>query len=132
VRPRTVRAKFRTLNTPLAAQKGLSALRGGLIEKNPYAGVDLPTVDPRRVAVWEVGETEQIFACLDPWWRPLAALAVQSGLRWGELLGLEVSDFSEDFTEITVQRTIIEVSKAALGGERMQVKPAYRWQVTSP
>jgi integrase len=115
VSPTTIRARFKTLQTVLAAKKGVSAVRDKLIPLNPCLGVDLPYVDETEVVVYEIDEAEALCEALGPWWAPLPMLASETAMRWGELMGLTVGDFTEDYTVIRVHHTIIEVSKADTG-----------------
>lgn len=112
---RVIEARFTTLQATLAAQKGVSARRDGLIATNPCEGVTLPTAPPRKVDIYSVEECDQIIAALDPWWRPLPLFDSATAMRWGELMGLWVSDFTKDFAEVEVQRTVIELTKEATG-----------------
>jgi integrase len=120
----TIKAKHRTLQTCLAGQKGVSALRDGLIQTNPCKGTDLPVVDKRKKSIYTVEEVDALMATIGPWWTLLVLLGAESGLRWGELLGLEVRDFAENFRVITVGHTIIEItSKLTDNGTPYEVKP---------
>ena len=44
VTPVTVQARFTAFQTVIAGRKGVSALRDGLIQADPFAGCELPTV----------------------------------------------------------------------------------------
>lgn len=115
VSARTIEARFKALQTVLAAQKGVSALRDGLIATNPCHGITLPPRDKRKVDVYSVEECDTIVAALGEWWRPLPLFASATGMRWGELMGLKVSDFTDDYRAVIVQRTVIQVGLAATG-----------------
>jgi integrase len=115
VSPATIEGRFITLQLVLAARQGSSALRDGLIPANPCAGVTRPSVERRRVNVYSVEEADTLITTLDPWWRPLVLLAVESGLRWGELMGLRVEDFTEGCHAVHVRRTITEISAEVTG-----------------
>lgn len=124
VKPGTVRAHFRTLSTVLGARKGSSAVRDGLIQVNPCENVELPIVEPRDVKVYSVVEVDLLMEQIDVWWRPLVLLAADSGMRWGELMGLHVSDFTEGFKSVHVRRALIEVARAETGnGTPYLLKP---------
>lgn len=120
---RTISDRFMALQVVLAGRKGVSAKRDKLIAINPCEGVTLPAVDKRPVEVYSVQECDALIEALDAWWRPLPMLASATGMRWGELMGLKVGDFSKDFAEVTVSRTVIELTKAATGtGSRFKYK----------
>ncbi|MGZ5417737.1 MAG: tyrosine-type recombinase/integrase [Nocardioides sp.] len=95
VKPGTIRAHYRTLATVLGARKGVSAVRDGLISRSPCDGIELPELDTREVTVYSVPELDALMLEIDPWWQLIPLLAADSGLRWGELMGLYVSDFTE-------------------------------------
>jgi integrase len=109
VRPSTIRARYRTLATVLGSRRGVSAVRDGLIETSPCVGIDLPFAPARDIVAYSVVEIDSLVDHIDPQWRALVVLAVDSGLRWGELMGLEVRDFTSDFRQLATRRTIIEV-----------------------
>ena len=115
VTPGTLRAKHRSLSTILGGKKGVSAVGDGLISKSPCEGIALPHVDRREVKVYSVTEVDRLLAELGAWWLPLPMVAAETGLRWGELMGLMVKDFSEDATMIQVRRTIVEASMKSSG-----------------
>lgn len=110
---RLLHARFKALQTIIAGQKGVSAMRDGLVNQNPCKGVDLPPIDDREVKVYSVEESDVLFESLGRWWAPVAMLAAETGLRWGELMGLTVGCFKldGDVPEVFVKRTIIEVAK---------------------
>ncbi|MCL8026019.1 tyrosine-type recombinase/integrase [Nocardioides bruguierae] len=115
VKPSTIKARVKALQTVLAAKKGASAMRDGLIERNPVEGVQLPTVVEDEPGVYTPAQVDQIIAAMDPWWRPIPLLAKETGLRWGELMGLTVASFELGFRTVTARRTIVETSKAESG-----------------
>ena len=115
VKPGTIVAKHRTLHTVLGRREGISAVLDGMLRTNPAHGVVLPKKRKRKVKVYQYDEYEAVAAQLDPWWQPLVLLCAETGMRWGELMGLHVSDFSEDFETITVTRALLELTKADTG-----------------
>ena len=65
------------------------AVRDGLLTRNPAALVRPVPIDPPRPNVWSATEARQFLdAARDHWLWPLFALAVATGMRLGELLGL--------------------------------------------
>lgn len=115
VRPGTVVAKYRTLATCLGGKKGVSAVRDGLIAESPCKGIDLPEVDKPEVLIYTPDEVDNLMLAFDAWWQPLLVFAAESGLRWGELLGIEVRDFEPGYEGVYVQRTIVELTIAETG-----------------
>lgn len=123
VTPGTIKARVKALQTILAGKKAPSALIDRLIVSNPCAAVQLPTVPERDVEIFLPHEIDKLLEVLDPWWLPLIGLDIDSGIRWGELMGLMVMDFKIGFREFQVNRTIVEVSKKRTGlDDRFQVK----------
>lgn len=86
-----------------------SALDSGLIARTPCRGVKLPQVQPgdhRYLMAEEVGELAQ---AIDDRYRAMVLAAAYTGLRFGELAGLKVSDLDLLKRRLTVRRTLSEV-----------------------
>ncbi len=116
VSPATVNARCKALQTVLSAPRGgMSAMRSRLIANDPCHGIDLPTVPQREVTIYEPEEVDRILAVMDPYWALVPLLASELGLRWGELLGLRVEDFSVGMRQVTVRRTIVETRRTETG-----------------
>lgn len=109
--PSTIVKYFAHLQSILAGRKGSSAVRDGYLERNPCQGIDLPFVPRREVQIYEPVETDTLLEGMDPWWRPLLTFLVNTGLRWGEAMGLQVDDFALGMRSFEVRRTIVETSK---------------------
>jgi len=109
--PGTIAQKHRTLSTVLGRRTGLSAVREKLVEKNPCKGVDLPKTKSRKINVYSYPEAQALLNEIPDWYRPIPLLAAETGFRWGELMGLKVKDFSDDFTRIYLSRTMQELTK---------------------
>ena len=63
-----------------------------LVISNPFAGLDLPTIEPRPVEFYEHHEAEALYAAIaDVKWRTLVQLGMHAGLRPGELYGLHAN-----------------------------------------
>jgi integrase len=125
VSPSTIRHRFVFLQTVLAAKKGASAMRDGLVERNPCHGAILPHVPESEVEIYEPAEVDALLDALDPYWRMLALFAVETGLRWSEVMGSRVSDFELDFKALTVRETVVEVTTARSGTGTPFVWKAY-------
>lgn len=111
----TIVAKYKHLATILGAQKGVSAVRDGLIKATPCQGIQLPEVDPRPVDFYEVTEAEALIAAMGTWWACIPMLAGETGYRWGELQGLSVGDFDEGYATVNLQRTIVQLTIGETG-----------------
>lgn len=123
----SVQARFKLLQTVLAARRGASAIRDGHIHANPCAGVPVPLITRRNVSVYTPDEIDRAFACLEPWWLPMTAFLVDSGCRWGEAQGVLVSDLTGDPASfvVAVRHTIVEVTKEASGNGTRYVAKNY-------
>jgi integrase len=115
VKPSTIQAKVKALQTVLAAKKGASAIRDGLIDRNPVHGVLLPTTVEPEVHIYEPEEVDAILEAMDPWWRMLPMLASETGLRWGELMGLTPTSFGLNYRSVRAARTVVETAKQNTG-----------------
>jgi integrase len=124
VAPCTVRAKYRTLSTVLGARRGRSAVRDRRIHENPCVGVQLPTAPPREVSIYRPEELHLLRTHFPPWWQPMIDVAIEAGLRWGELIALEARDLDAGERRLVVRRTIVERRISETGnGTRFQAKP---------
>lgn len=121
--PSSIKAKVKALQTVLAAKTGVSAMRDGYIHINPVYGVDVPTVPRREVTIYTPEQVDRLVEALPAWWQVQVAFDVETGLRWGELLGLRVDDVDFLRAVVHVKRTIIETKTANTGnGTRYLVK----------
>lgn len=115
VKPSTIKARVKALQTVLAAKEGASAMSDGFIQRNPCADVKLPTVVDPDVQIYTPAEVNLILEQMDPWWRVLALMGKETGFRWGELLGLTTLSFGVGFRTVTARRTVIETKKEHSG-----------------
>ncbi len=84
-------------------------VRMGLIARNPVDAVDRPRAPRREVRALDPAEVRKLLDAArgDPL-EALYVLAVASGLRLGELLGLRWGDLDLDAGAVQVRRTLIE------------------------
>jgi integrase len=78
---------------------------------NPCAHTELPRVitQPKRIITSD--QFEAILGSIPARYRMLVLLAIETGMRWGELIALRPVDISFSTNTVTVRRTIVEVSK---------------------
>lgn len=90
--PKSIKNAHTVLSQALAA-----AVEAELIVKNVARGVELPsdTTGHEMTALSEA-ESARIMAALDPYWLPLVATILGTGLRWGEATALRVGDVDLD------------------------------------
>lgn len=82
------------------------AVRWGLLDRNPCEGVDPPAAVPPALTVLDASALRALFRAAGPELRPAVVLAVLSGLRRGELLGLKAADVDREAGTLTVQRNL--------------------------
>jgi integrase len=68
------------------------AMKEGKISKNPAAGVTMPKLPAGRVRYLQPTELQAVLEYCPPWIRPVVRLAVATGMRRGEILGLRWLD----------------------------------------
>lgn len=112
--PSTVTRVRSTLRRALSV-----ALREGLVVRNVAALADPPRQKPHRVTALSVDDARALLAAAEGHrFEALFALALTTGLRRGELLGLQWSDVDLSAARLTVSRALQRV-----GGELKLVEP---------
>jgi len=102
-----------TVNRDLALLKHMfsSAVSWELLEKNPTAGIKLYREEQTVLRVLTFDEETRLFAAAAPHLRPIIAIALNTGMRRGELLSLK-------WEQVDLRRGIITVSKSKSGKVR--------------
>lgn len=113
--PATIEGRFGTFQTVLAARKGASALRDRKIQYDPCQGVQIPQRPLKRVLFYEPDQVWDLCDELGDWWAPVALFASETGMRWGELAGLRVRDFTLGHRAVRVERVIVNCTIAESG-----------------
>ena len=99
------------------------AVRDRVLASNPCEGTELPKVIARRSRILTPAEYERLLAEIPERYRLLVIVDIETGLRWGELIALRPLHLDPVNRAITVEQTIVEVSKRhSPTGERMIVK----------
>jgi integrase len=62
-------------------------------------------VDVARIRYLTITEAQRLVNAGDPEFRPLVQTALQTGCRYGELIGLEVRDFNSDAGTLAIRRS---------------------------
>jgi integrase len=94
-----------------------------VVPANPCGHTELPKVVTQPKRIITVAQFEAILTNIPARYRTMVLLAIETGVRWGELVALRPCDV--DFTKgvLTVRRTIVEVArKNSPTGERCFVK----------
>lgn len=104
--PRTVRYIHATLHEALG-----HAVRWGLLTRNVADAVDAPRLDRTEMHYWDVDQVSVFLdAAAGSRFAPIFELAILTGLRRGELLGLRWQDLDLDAGRLTVRQTLIDKS----------------------
>ncbi len=102
VKPATIRYIRAVLSAALA-----NAVREELLYRNVASAVRLPTPAPTGYQPFTAGEARKyLYAAAFHRHGPLFELALRTGMRRGELLGLQWSDIDLDRGHLTVRRTL--------------------------
>jgi integrase len=100
------------------------AVRDRVIAYNPCSETELPKVIPRKTRTLTPEEFRRLPAAIPDRFKPMVLTEIETGLRWGELIALRPRHIDLLRRTITVEETIVEVSKRmSPTGERMIVKP---------
>jgi integrase len=87
------------------------AAQWGVVHQNVATLVDAPKARPSEVEVLTPEQVNMVLADLrEHWLHPIAALALGSGARRGEILGLRWQDLDLDAGAVTITRAIEETS----------------------
>lgn len=122
-----LRSMYAVLSKTLRA-----AERWGLIEKNTAALVSPPRPQKREMRVWTLGEVRQFLQASEKRKFYIAyVLAVFTGMRRGEILGLRWSDIDLEKGVIHVQRTLYK-TKGKLVFQEPKTRGSKRSIVISP
>jgi integrase len=100
------------------------AVRDRLIAFNPCEDTELPKVVARKTRTLTPEEFTSLLTEIPARFKALVMTDIETGLRWGELVALRPRHIDFLRRTITVEETIVEVSKKdSPTGERMIVKP---------
>ncbi|HZL06852.1 MAG TPA: hypothetical protein VFE45_15785 [Coriobacteriia bacterium] len=99
------------------------AVRDRVILTNPCEAIELPKVPPRKARILAPEEYDRLASEIPDWFQVLVMTDIETGLRWGELIALRPRHIDFLRKTISVEQTIVEVSrKHSPTGERMIVK----------
>jgi integrase len=82
-----------------------------VIPVNPCTHTALPKVVKQPKRIITVAQVERILTSIPARYRMLVLLAIETGMRWGELIALRPVDIDLKAGIVTVRRTIVEVAK---------------------
>ena len=117
--PRSV-AKYHVMLHSVFAR----AVRDRIVAFNPCEDTELPKVVARKSRILTPGEFASVLAAIPDRFKALVLTEIETGLRWGELVALRPRHIDFLRRAITVEETVVEVSrKDSPTGERMIIKP---------
>lgn len=94
-----------------------------VVPVNPCTHSELPKVVLKPKHIITVEQFDSILANIPGRYRTMVLLAIETGLRWGELIALRPCDIDFPKRTVIVRRTIVEVAlKNSPTGERCFVK----------
>ena len=100
------------------------ALVDRVVTFNPCAHTELPKRVKKKSRTLTPEEYDAILAALPAQHRLMVETAINTGLRWGELIALKPRHLDLTTGKLTVEETIVEVSiKNSPTGQRMLTKP---------
>jgi integrase len=100
------------------------ALRDRVVTFNPCAHTEIPKVVRKKARTLTPTEYDAILAALPAQHRLMVETAINTGLRWGELIALKPRHLDLTTGRLTVEETIVEIShKNSPTGQRMITKP---------
>jgi integrase len=102
-----------------------TALNDGVVPLHPCRGVKTPTVPRKAFRIVTPEQFDTIYRAIpDDDSRLLVEVAIDSGLRWGELTELRAADLDPDSRIVTVSRAVVMLNpKFHPTGDRFLVKP---------
>ena len=108
----------------VAARLFMAAVDDRVVQSTPCRKIRLPKGDDAEVEIPTVEEVAAVAAAIGDQWRAMVVTLAGSGLRIGELLGLEVADVD------SLRRTIrVEKQRAQCGAVGAVKSKAFRWVV---
>jgi integrase len=94
-----------------------------VVATNPCTHTALPKVIRKPKRIITAAQFETILSGIPARYRMLVLLAIETGMRWGELVALRPVDIDLKSGVVTVRRTLVEVArKNSPAGQRIFVK----------
>lgn len=123
--PKTVKHIHATMRRVLA-----QAVKWGLLQRNPASLVDTPRVPRKEIQVWSAEQAQTFLDAVQAHWlHPFFHLALATGMRRGELIGLQWRDVDWTAGTVSVRRsavanrgkTVLQEPKTAAGTRTITV-----------
>jgi integrase len=110
------------------------AVEWEIIPRNPALKIKTPKEPAGRLRYLQPGEVKALLFACPPWLRPIAGLAVTTGMRRGEILGLRILDCDLEGARVMLPQTkngdgrvvhLNQAAKLALGSVMKQDAPSH-------
>jgi len=127
--PSSVHRKYRLLRRLLQV-----AVDKGVIARSPCSGVQPPRVEVEEMRFLTPAEVVTLAEAMDPWFRPLVYTAVETSMRWSELVGLRRYNVDLLRRSIAVTQQLVYIggdSSAGRKGEWVRQRPKTKAGVRS-
>lgn len=109
------------------------ALKWGLVSRNVTDLVDKPKIEKKSFKTWSVDDVNKFLnAVAEHRWYPIYALAIHTGLRQGELLGIHKEDIDLDKGIINVRHQISSIRGQGLTVTEPKTDKARRPVIVPP
>ncbi|WP_243793832.1 site-specific integrase [Saccharopolyspora gloriosae] len=100
-----------------------TAFNDRIIHFHPCTGVTTPAVPKRPLCILTPTEYDALHTALAaPRWQLLADVALETGVRWGELAELRVHDLHSATRVLTISRAVVELHHPDPDGQRFRIK----------
>lgn len=107
--------KPRTINRQVAVLKAIfqKAIDDDLLGRSPVRTIKIPKASPVEQHPLSQDEVERLLKAVDGFYRPFIYIAITTGLRWSELVGLQVDDINllKQPATLKVERGLHQISK---------------------
>jgi integrase len=89
-----------------------TAVADRLMDRDPTSGIKVAGRHAREMRILSPSEYRKLLDVIQPHYKLLVEMAVASGMRWGELMGLQAGDVIPNGSGFTVKirRVMIEVA----------------------
>jgi integrase len=121
VAPSSVHRKYRMLRRLLQV-----AVEKEMIVKNPCIGVQPPRVESNEMRFLSPQEAVALAETIDPWFKALVYTAIETGMRWSELVGLRRRQVN------LLKRTVTVIEQLVFVGGDASVGRIGRWVNQKP
>lgn len=131
--------KYKNKNKPLSAESILhyyrlinvmfnQAVRWGFIEENPNLNIQKPKKTTKKIKFYDEPQVDKLLECLENEsikYKALIKLAVDTGMRRGEIVALKWDDINFDTNEVVIDNSL-KVIKGVVDEEKAKTESSIR------